>query len=133
MSNYSRTIWLAVAGVVAIALASIVQADTVYRSGRAKGVTWLTVEASSGQDIYEVHLKVVRGKVKAYRVPEGWFGEAYGGEMLWRTDECAIADGSSLPGFGIKVTGKGLVAYWETRNVDGDLIDWGFVKLKGRP
>ena len=133
MSNSKKTIWLAVASVVGIALASMAYADTVYRSGQSKGMALLTVEASSGQDIYEVSLAVLQGKVRGYRAPQGWFGEKYGPFMSsWTEDyNYRIAAGTSRPGFGIKVTGKGWV-HWETYNGNGNFIDQGWIKLKGR-
>jgi len=133
MSNNNKTIWLAVAGVVGIALASMAYADSVYRGGRRKGMILLTVEANSGEDIYEVNLAVLEGKVRVCRAPQGWSGEANGPFMRWWTEDYnyRIAAGSSLPGFGIKVTGRGW-ATWRTYNGDGDFIDQGIIRLKGR-
>ena len=133
MSNNNKTRWLAVAGVLGIALASMAYADTVYRSGRSKGMALLTVDASSGQDIYEVNLAVMEGKARDYRVPQGWFGEKDGPFVRWWTEDYnyRIAAGTSRPGFGIKVTGKGW-AHWETRKDNGDFIDQGWIRLKGR-
>ena len=134
MSSSNKMMWGAVAVVIGIALASTASADNVYRSGRSKGVAMLTVEATSGKDIYEVRLWVLAGKVRAYRVPAGWSGEADGHFMRWWTTDSnyRIADGASLAGFGVKVTGRGS-ATWQTYDGNPAFIDQGVIRrLKGR-
>ena len=133
MHNTNRTMWLALMVVAGIALASTSYADTVYKSGRSKGMALLTVTADSGEDIWEVNLSGLGDTARSYCTPPGWFGELDGPYMRWWTDDynCRIAAGASLSGFGIKVTGKGWAA-WETRNGDGDFIDQGLIRLKGR-
>ena len=125
--------WGAVAVVIGIALASPASADDVFRSGRSRGVAMLTVAATSGEDISEVNLWVLEGKVRAYRIPPGWSGQANGHFMRWWTanPNYRIAAGTSLAGFGVKVTGRG-AATWQTYDGNDDFIDQGNVKLKGR-
>ena len=133
MRNSKKTVWAAVAVVASMALASVAYADTVYRSGRSKGMAMITVEANSGEDIWEVELAVLRGRVLTYRVPPGWFGTMDGPFMRWWTEDSnyCIAAGSSLSGFGIKVTGRGW-GTWRTHNGSADFIDQGIIRLKGR-
>ena len=133
MTSSNKVMWVAVAVVVGVALASTAYADNIYRSGRSRGVAMLTVEATSGRAIYEVKLWVLEGKVRTYRIPQGWSGEADGHFMRWWTADpnYRIPDGTSLAGFGVKVTGRG-AATWQTYDVNGDFIDQGNVKLKGR-
>jgi len=133
MRNSNKTMWVAVAVVASMALASVAYADTVYRSGRSKGMAMLTVEANSGQDIGKVEVSVLRGRVRAYRIPPGWFGAMDGPFMRWWTEDgnYRIAAGTSLSGFGIKVTGRGW-GTWRTYKGNGDFIDQGIIGLKGR-
>lgn len=133
MRSSKKRMWLAVVAVVGLALASMAYADTIYRSGRAKGVAIITVEADSGEDIWEVELAVLAGKVRTYRTPPGWFAEADGPFMRWWTEDYnyRIAAGTSLSGFGVKVTGKGW-GTWRTYDAAGAFIDQGIIKLKGR-
>ena len=133
MRNSKKTMWVAVAVVAGMALAPVAYADTVYRSGRSNGMAMITVEANSGEDIWEVELAVLRGRVRAYRVPPGWFGAMEGPFMRWWTEDgnYRIAAGTSLSGFGIKVTGRGW-GTWRTYNGNGLFIDQGIIGLKGR-
>ena len=133
MRNSKKTMWVAVAVVAGMALAPVAYADTVYRSGRSNGMAMITVEANSGEDIWEVELAVLRGRVLTYRVPPGWFGTMDGPFMRWWTEDGSyrIAAGSSLSGFGIKVTGRGW-GTWRTYNGNGAFISQGIIGLKGR-